>query len=269
MVAMPGSVQQGEGSSASGSRLVPRGMRVLCRRRLLPSKAFNKLKSVLLHREATLRKAVDRKKSLRLLCDEREDELAHLRYEASRSLNYKSYPEEQLHKKTEDLERHWRDVGQAKCECDELMARVDAQVAAKKDALAKASTLEVQLRNARENSSVRTDMTTRHESELLKMKAEVTEARADAEAIQIKADKKVAIYLQDTTDARAELRRALNRESRSEEYVRCKSRRENLEEIHAKGFDISEEITQAKTDEYDAKFLLSDAENSEKEADGP
>ncbi|XP_016472776.1 uncharacterized protein LOC107794771 [Nicotiana tabacum] len=40
-------------------------------------------------------------------CDERKDVLAHLWYEASRSLNYESYLEEQLQKKTEDLERLW------------------------------------------------------------------------------------------------------------------------------------------------------------------
>ncbi|XP_070008247.1 uncharacterized protein [Nicotiana sylvestris] len=58
-----------------------------------------------------LRKAVDGEKSLKLLCDEREDELAHLWYE--------------LQKKTEDLEHLWIEVVQAKCERDELKARVD------------------------------------------------------------------------------------------------------------------------------------------------
>jgi len=33
--------------------------------------------------------------------------------------------------------------------------------------------------------------------------------------------------------------------------------------------DLLEEIKQAKAEEYDAKFLLSDAEDSEKEADRP
>ncbi|XP_070025793.1 uncharacterized protein [Nicotiana sylvestris] len=174
--------------------------------RVIIKPAFNKLKSELLHRETRLRKVVDGEKSLRLLCNEREDELAHLRYE----------------KKMEDLERLWSEVGQAKCESHELKARVDTQVAAKKDALAKASALEVKLCNAR-----------------------------------------------DAADARAELMGAIDQESRSKEFVRCQSCRETLEEIHARGFDLSEEIKQAKANEYDAKFLLSDAEDSEKEANGP
>ncbi|XP_070022662.1 uncharacterized protein [Nicotiana sylvestris] len=223
---------------------------LLCCRLLFSLKAFNKLKSELLRCETRLRKAVDGKKSLKLLCDEREDELAHLRYEASRSLNYESYLEEQ-------------------CDRDEIKARVDTQVAAKKDALAKASALKVKLCNAHENISVRTDMILRIEYELLKIKVEVVDARAKAEAIRTKADKKVAVYLKDAADGRAELRGALDQESRGKEYVRCKSWRETLEKIHARGFDLLEEIKQAKANKYDAKFLLSDAEDSEKEADGP
>ncbi|XP_070006466.1 uncharacterized protein [Nicotiana sylvestris] len=219
----------------------------------LYSMAFKKLKSELFRREARLRKDIDREKSLRLLCDEREDELAYLRYE----------------KKTEDLECLWSEVGQAKHECDELKARVDTQVTAKTNALAKAFALEVQLRSAHENGLVRRDMITRLEFELLKMKAKVVDTRAEAEAIQTKADKKVAVYLKDTIDTHAELMEALHRQSRSKEYVRCKSRRETLEEIHVRGFDLSEEIAQAKADEYGAKFLLSDVKDGEKEADRP
>lgn len=54
--------------------------------------AFDKLKSELLRREARLRKTLAEEKSLRLLCNERE--LARLRYEASRILNYESYLKE-------------------------------------------------------------------------------------------------------------------------------------------------------------------------------
>jgi len=92
----------------------------------------------------------------------------------------------------------------------------------------------VQLHNAHENSLVQMDMISRLESELLKMKAEVVEAWAEAEIIRTKADKKVVIYLKDVVNARVELRGAINQESRNKEYVRCKSRRETLEEIHAR-----------------------------------
>ncbi|XP_070025187.1 uncharacterized protein [Nicotiana sylvestris] len=229
--------------------------------------AFDKLKSELLCREAMLRKVVDGEKSLRLLFDEREDELEHLRCETSQSLNYESYLEEQ--KKTRDLECLRIVVGQAKREHDELKARADAHTIAERGALAKASALEIQLRLASENSLVRMYMVTKLESELLKIKAEVVDARAEAVMSRTKADKKVAVYLKDVADARAELRRALDRESRSKEYAWYKSRRETHEEIHARGFDLLEEVKKAKADEHDARSLLSNAEDSENEADRP
>ncbi|XP_070013190.1 COP1-interactive protein 1-like [Nicotiana sylvestris] len=178
--------------------------------------AFNKLNFELLRHEARLRKALDEEKSLRLLCDKS--------------------------RKTEDLERLWGEVGQAKYECDELKAKIDTQVAAKKNALAKASTLEVQLWNTCGNSLVQTSRIASLESDLLKMKAEAIDARAEAEEIRAKANKKVVIYLKDVVDARAELRGASDRESGSNAYARCKSRRKTLREIHARGFDLSKEI---------------------------
>lgn len=59
-------------------------------------KSFDKLKSELHHREARLQKDLDEDISLRFLCEEKEVELAHLWYEASRCLNYESYWMEQV-----------------------------------------------------------------------------------------------------------------------------------------------------------------------------
>ncbi|XP_070004818.1 uncharacterized protein [Nicotiana sylvestris] len=227
---------------------------------------FDKLKSELLCYQARLRKAVDGEKSFRLICDKRWKKLRHLWYEANRSLNYESHLEKQ--NKTEDLERLCGEVGQAKYECNDLRAQIDAHIATKKNTLAKASTLEIQLQNARENNSVQTSRIARLESDLSEMKAEVMEAGAKVEEIQAKVDRKVAIYLKDVADARAELRGASDWESRSSEYARCTSRRETLKEIHAKGFDFLEEIEKAKVDEYDAMFPLFDAEDNEREVDG-
>lgn len=68
---------------------------------------------------------------------------------------------------------------------------------------------------------------------------------------------------------RAKLRRSLGRVSGSKEYTKCKSQRENLKEINARGFNLSEEIEQAKSEEYEAKILLFDAKNGEDRAVRP
>ncbi|XP_070010590.1 uncharacterized protein [Nicotiana sylvestris] len=93
-------------------------------------KAFDRLKSEFLRYEARLRKASDREKSLKLLCERKESELA----------------------------------------------RVDAQVAAKESALAKASSFEMQIQTARANDSARVNMIARLESKLSKARVEVVNA---------------------------------------------------------------------------------------------
>ncbi|XP_070011273.1 uncharacterized protein [Nicotiana sylvestris] len=167
----------------------------------------------------------------------------------------------QLESKTEELERLWGEVVRANREFNELKAQVDAQVAAKEGVLAKTSTLEVQVRNAYANDSVRANMITRLESELLRAKAEVVNARVETVMSRTRAEQKMMAYLKGAAYARVELREALDHESNSKEFVKCKSRRETLEEIHAKRFDLSEEIKQAKAEEHDAKFLMSNAED--------
>lgn len=49
-----------------------------------------------------------------------------------------------------------------------------------------------------------------------------------------------------------ELREFASREKRSNDYAWCQPRRETLKEIHVRGFNLSEEIKQAKVDEADA-----------------
>ncbi|XP_070005049.1 uncharacterized protein [Nicotiana sylvestris] len=141
------------------------------------AKAFDKLKSELLRCEDKLRKALNGEKSLRLLCDKKTRELIHLRSELNRSHDYEGNLEKQvtsilreykfllpsletkvsvsqLQRKTEILECLRGEANQVNSECNELKAQINTHVAAKRNALAKASTLEIQLLNAREGNLV-------------------------------------------------------------------------------------------------------------------
>ncbi|XP_070005860.1 cilia- and flagella-associated protein 45-like [Nicotiana sylvestris] len=122
-------------------------------------------------------------------------------------------------RKTEKLEHLRGEANQVNSECNDLKAQIDAHVAAKRNALVKASTLEIQLFNARESNLVQASRVAKLEIDLLKMKAEVVDARAEAEDVRAKADKKVAIYLKDDVEARTKLREASDRERRSNEYA--------------------------------------------------
>nr|XP_009777488.1 PREDICTED: uncharacterized protein LOC104227054 [Nicotiana sylvestris]XP_009777489.1 PREDICTED: uncharacterized protein LOC104227054 [Nicotiana sylvestris] len=105
-------------------------------------------------------------------------------------------------------------------------------------------------------------MITKLESDLSKVRAEIIDAQAEVALSQTKADQEIAIHRKDVADARAELKRALDRENRIEEYVRYRSRREVLEEIGARGFVLSEELARARADERDARSLLVDVTES-------
>ncbi|XP_070008262.1 uncharacterized protein [Nicotiana sylvestris] len=231
--------------------------------------AFDRLKSELLDYRARLRRTLDREKSLKLLCEKKENELVSLRCEAGRSRSRESCLERQLESKTEELEQLWGEVGTVKREFYEVQAHADAQVAAKESALAKSSTLEMQIRTAHASDSALANMIARLESELSKAKAEVVNAQAEAVMSSTRADQRAAAYLKSVSTANAGLRSTLGHASSSKVYAKCKSRRETLEEVHTRSFDLSEEIEQAKAEEYDAKFLLFDAEDGKDEAVGP
>ncbi|XP_070020764.1 MAR-binding filament-like protein 1-1 [Nicotiana sylvestris] len=142
-------------------------------------RAFDKLKSGLLCCEAKLHKALNGEKSLRLLCDKKTREPIHLRSELDRSRNYEGNLEKQ--------------------------AQIDVHVADKRNALDKASTLEIQLSKAPEGDSIQMSRIAKLEIELLKIKAEVVDARAEAEEVRAKADKKVVIYLKYDVIARRQV----------------------------------------------------------------
>ncbi|XP_075076788.1 uncharacterized protein LOC107760066 [Nicotiana tabacum] len=232
-------------------------------------KAFNKLKSGLLHCEVRLQKALDKERSLRLLCDEKKVELVDLQCEVGRSLNYENHLKEQLQKKTDALERLRDEVGRTRREHDELKTLAEAQALEGKEALAKFLAFEAQLCIASDNALVQTEMIAKLESELLKVRAEIIDDRAEAAMSRTKADHEMAIYSKNAADAQAELRRVLDRGGRIEEYARCMSLRKTLEEIRDKGFALSEELARARADERDARLLLPDAEDSEDKTDRP
>ncbi|XP_070010505.1 uncharacterized protein [Nicotiana sylvestris] len=213
---------------------------------VLSFKAFDSLKSELLCSEAPLREALDKEKSLKLLCVEKEKELLSLRRKVDQSRSRGIRLEKQLEEKAEELGQLWGKVGRAKREFNKLQAHT-----------------------GHANDSARVNMITRLSSELSKAKTKAVNVEAKVVMSNTGAGQKVEAYSKSAAVANAELKRTLDRASNSKEYARCRSRREVLEEIHARGFDISGDIEQAKREEYDAKFLLSDAEDGDEGATGP
>lgn len=164
----------------------------------------------------------------------------------------------QLQQKIEKIEPFREEVDQVKADCHRWKEGMDRFAAEKETALAQLSSAEVQLRNAREKSSIQA-------KRIDELEAELAKAQADAEKEKVQADKSVAIYLADAEAAQAWLREATDRAQWFVELAKCQTRRETLEKIHARGFNLSQEIGQAKMHEADARLLASSGDNDNDE----
>ncbi|XP_070057201.1 uncharacterized protein [Nicotiana tomentosiformis] len=141
---------------------------------------------------------------------------------------------------------------------------MDRFAAKKEDARAQFSPVESQLRGMKEMSSVYAktieELEARLASELEKAKSEAEKAKAEAEAI-------VAIYRADAEAVQLQVREAAETtQTRAHwivELTKCQSRRETLEEIHARGFDLTDEIIKAKEHEADARALASSGDDDD------
>ncbi|XP_019229402.1 PREDICTED: uncharacterized abhydrolase domain-containing protein DDB_G0269086-like [Nicotiana attenuata] len=169
--------------------------------------------------EAELRKVCGEEEALRLLCNQKEEELRDFRAELAKAQKNEAELDEQLQQKLEMIGQLRGEVDQVKADCHRKIEELEAELAG--------------------------------------AQAEAARAKAEVEKTRATADKAIAVYLRDVAAIEAELREASDRERRSNDLAKWQARRETLEEIHAQGFDLTEEIAEAKVQETDARFLVS------------
>ncbi|XP_070037071.1 uncharacterized protein [Nicotiana tomentosiformis] len=136
---------------------------------------------------------------------------------------------------------------------------MDRLTAEKKTARAQLSSTESQLQGIKEKSSVQArkidELEARLVSKLAKAKSEAEKAKAEAHAF-------VAVYRADAEAVQVQAIKAAETAQTLAYWVvklaKFQSRRETLEEIHARGFDFTEEIKKAKELEANAGALASD-----------
>ncbi|XP_019237444.1 PREDICTED: uncharacterized protein LOC109217636 [Nicotiana attenuata] len=99
-----------------------------------------------------------------------------------------------------------------------------------------------------------------------RLSADLEKAASEAKRVKADADVVVAVYRADAEAANAQAKEisdaAQVRSSCVAEHAKCQSRRETLEEIHARGFDLSADIENAKVLEAEAKAFLSDDDDA-------
>ncbi|XP_070039914.1 uncharacterized protein [Nicotiana tomentosiformis] len=113
----------------------------------------------------------------------------------------------------------------------------------------------------KEKSSAQARKIEELEARLASAFAKAEKAKADIDAI-------VAVYLADAEAVQAQAREAAETAQTRAHWVvelaKCQSRRETLEEIHARGFDLTEEILKAKELEADVGALAFDDDDESK-----
>lgn len=209
-----------------------------------------------------LNKSLGEGKALKILCSQKEEELKNLWGELAKAREYEAKLDKhvtiilkeygllvptveantsmsQLQQKVEMMGQLRVEVDRVNAECNQWKEKMDRLAAGKEAALTKLAAFETQLRSVKVSSLAQAKKIAELEAKLAKTEAEVAEARAEVIKTQIMADKTIAMYLKETEAAQTELREATDREKRSNDLARCRSRRETLEKIHARGFDLT------------------------------
>ncbi|XP_070054252.1 uncharacterized protein [Nicotiana tomentosiformis] len=226
--------------------------------------------------EADLQRVTEERNALKLLLGQRGEEIKDLRVELAKAhqdqtdlteqvmILLKAYGLDtgmmancsvsQLQQKLDMIGKLREEAYVIKAESLKLKESMDRFAVEKEAARAQLSSAEGQLQGLKKKRSVQARKIEELEARLASKLAKAEKAEADADAF-------VAAYRADAEAAQVHAREisetARTRAHWIDELAKCQSRRETLEEIHARGFDLTEEITKPKELDADAGALSS------------
>ncbi|XP_070056701.1 uncharacterized protein [Nicotiana tomentosiformis] len=221
---------------------------------VLHREASSKYWAELARCEADLKKLMKERDTLKLLYVQKEEEIMSIRAELARGHQDQTELIEQ--QKAELVEQLREEAKMKEAETLGWKHIMDRLASEKDDVRAQLSSIERQLQSVKGENLARAqkveELETRLAAELARATSEakvlVASYRADAEAANTRAKE-----ISDATEVRL---------SRVADHARRQSRKETLEEIHARGFDLTTDIKSAKVLEDEAVALLSDDEDS-------
>ncbi|XP_070040585.1 kinesin-like protein klpA [Nicotiana tomentosiformis] len=242
---------------------------------------FSKSRTELSRREDDFRGLSEERNALKLLNGQKEEEIKDLRAELGKAYQDQTDLTEQvliilkthglnsgtvanisisqLQQKLEVIGLFREEVDTIRVEALGWKEGMDRLAAGKETARAQLSSAESQLQGMKEKSSIQArkieELEARLASELAKAKSKAKKAKAEVDAF-------VFIYRADAEVAQVQAKKAAETaQTRAywvAELAKCQSLRETFEEIHARGFNLTEEIKKAKGLEADAGALASD-----------
>nr|XP_016461755.1 PREDICTED: uveal autoantigen with coiled-coil domains and ankyrin repeats-like [Nicotiana tabacum] len=199
----------------------------------LLSRDITKFKAELIQCEAELKKSLDEKKALRLLCIQKEEELKDLRADLAKAHKNKAELDKQLQQKLELIGQLRGEVDQVKVDYNQWKENMDRLPTDKEVALSQLASAEIQLRGAKLKNLAQAKKIEELEAKFAEIGAEVAEAKAEVKKMKATANKTITVYLKDAEAVQAKLRKASDWEKRVSDLAKCQSRREALEEIRA------------------------------------
>ncbi|XP_070055209.1 uncharacterized protein [Nicotiana tomentosiformis] len=158
------------------------------------------------------------------------------------------------------------EVDAVKAEAEEWKKNMDHLALEKKAARTQLASAEIQLRSLKEKALVQAKKIEEFQSRLgsatsdqERLATELSEAKSEVEKAMANADVMVVVYRSDVEAAQVRAKEVAEatqaRANWVAEHAKCQSRREALEEIHARGFDLTAEIERAKELEAEAGVL--------------
>nr|XP_016435406.1 PREDICTED: myosin heavy chain, embryonic smooth muscle isoform-like [Nicotiana tabacum] len=208
--------------------------------------ALNWYRDELNQLEAEVRELIEKRDTYKLLSESHEGEDKNLRAELEAARKEHADLVEQIDQLRADMDA---------VEAEEWRGRTDCLALEKQTARALSTSAEVQLRATREKAEARSQKIEELQSQLSSIVSdrdtlakELMAAKSVVEVTKADADEMVAQYKADAEETQDQLKDIT-------EYVRWQSQREALEEIHARGFDLSSEFKSAMGFEAKTKKL--------------
>ncbi|XP_070050152.1 uncharacterized protein [Nicotiana tomentosiformis] len=239
-------------SYLDASLIFDEAQRLLNQATTLHREASFKYRAELARCEVDLKKLTEERNALKLLYVHKEEEIMSIRVELTRAHQDQT---ELIERKAELAEQLHEEAKMKEAETLGWKQNMD-RLASEKDVVqAQLSLVECQLQSIKVENLARAqkvkDLETRLAAELARATSEVealvASYRADAEAANTRAKEIFDI--------------AKVRLSRVAEHARRQSPRETLEEVHARGFDLTADMENAKVLEDEVGALLSDDED--------
>ncbi|XP_070041515.1 uncharacterized protein [Nicotiana tomentosiformis] len=220
--------------------------------------AFSRFRVDLSQCEVELWRVSGERDALQLLCSQKDETIKDLQTDLAKA--HEEAAELDKQQKVEKIRLLREEVDQIKAECDRWKETIDRLAAEKETILAKLLSADVQLRSTKQKCSAQA-------KRIVDLETQLAEAKAEVESSKVMVDKSITVYRADAEAAQMEAREAEDTADTRAHWVaelaKCRSWRDTLEEIHARGFDLAEEIKRAKELEAEAETLASDRDDDD------